>query len=211
MRISFECLLVIDSTDGERSPIIYLLNRCWQVGFSGGVTVNPSYKEVCTGQTGHCEVVRVVFDADKVTYRDLLKVSWRLMPYHGCVWWSYETTFGGLLATPFISELNNVVIMIADRWHGLKTMLHPVPFHCNRETDCLSKVSSPIIPCVISIGLLTLWSAPSFSVWNSAPYVANELIKCSNFPFHLIWWWIILPYHLKGVKHGASVTDISWL
>lgn len=46
------------------------------VGYAGGVTPNPSYDEVCSGQTGHAEVVRVVYDPEKVTYADLLKVFW---------------------------------------------------------------------------------------------------------------------------------------
>ncbi|GFO20392.1 peptide methionine sulfoxide reductase msra [Plakobranchus ocellatus] len=47
-----------------------------QVGYAGGFTNNPTYQEVCTGQTGHTEVVRVVFEPSKVTYADLLKVFW---------------------------------------------------------------------------------------------------------------------------------------
>lgn len=46
------------------------------VGYSGGFTPNPTYDEVCTGRTGHNEVVRVVFDPEKVHYNDLLKVFW---------------------------------------------------------------------------------------------------------------------------------------
>jgi peptide-methionine (S)-S-oxide reductase len=46
------------------------------VGYAGGFTPNPSYEEVCTGQTGHTEIVRVVYDPQKVDYEDLLKVFW---------------------------------------------------------------------------------------------------------------------------------------
>eukprot|EP00123_Amoebidium_parasiticum_P019444 comp25606_c0_seq1/m.47014 comp25606_c0_seq1/g.47014 ORF comp25606_c0_seq1/g.47014 comp25606_c0_seq1/m.47014 type:complete len:219 (-) comp25606_c0_seq1:612-1268(-) len=46
------------------------------VGYSGGYTPNPTYKEVCSGQTGHTEVVLVVFDPKKTTYEAILKVFW---------------------------------------------------------------------------------------------------------------------------------------
>jgi peptide-methionine (S)-S-oxide reductase len=47
-----------------------------QVGYAAGTTPNPTYREVCSGKTGHAEVVRVVFDPAKVSYRDLLRVFW---------------------------------------------------------------------------------------------------------------------------------------
>ncbi|RKH36651.1 peptide-methionine (S)-S-oxide reductase MsrA [Corallococcus sicarius] len=46
------------------------------VGYAGGLTPNPTYEEVCSGLTGHNEVVRVVYDPTKVTYTQLLKVFW---------------------------------------------------------------------------------------------------------------------------------------
>ncbi len=46
------------------------------VGYSGGYTPNPTYQEVCTGQTGHNEVVRVIFDPAVISYTDLLRVFW---------------------------------------------------------------------------------------------------------------------------------------
>jgi peptide-methionine (S)-S-oxide reductase len=45
-------------------------------GYGGGYTPNPTYEEVCTGMTGHNEVVRVVFDPAVIPYEDLLRVFW---------------------------------------------------------------------------------------------------------------------------------------
>jgi peptide-methionine (S)-S-oxide reductase len=58
--------------------------RFWQtagvsstsVGYAGGLTPNPTYEEVCSGRTGHAEVVRVVFDPRRVRYEELLRLFW---------------------------------------------------------------------------------------------------------------------------------------
>ena len=47
-----------------------------QVGYAGGYTPNPTYEEVCSGRTGHTEVVRVVFDPSKTSYGDILRIFW---------------------------------------------------------------------------------------------------------------------------------------
>jgi peptide-methionine (S)-S-oxide reductase len=46
------------------------------VGYAGGITPNPTYEEVCSGRTGHNEVVLVVFDPRRIPYEELLKTFW---------------------------------------------------------------------------------------------------------------------------------------
>lgn len=47
------------------------------VGYSGGITPNPTYKEVCSGLTGHNEVVKVIFDPALMDYEELLQLFWQ--------------------------------------------------------------------------------------------------------------------------------------
>lgn len=46
------------------------------VGYAGGDVENPSYQDVCTGLTGHAEVVRIVFDPSRTSYKQMLDVFW---------------------------------------------------------------------------------------------------------------------------------------
>ncbi len=48
-----------------------------RVGYSGGHLEQPSYEDVCTGRTGHAEVVEVTFDPERVSYEELLQVFWK--------------------------------------------------------------------------------------------------------------------------------------
>jgi peptide-methionine (S)-S-oxide reductase len=58
--------------------IFWKLEGVWltMVGYGAGYTPNPSYEEVCTGQTGHNELVRVVYDPKVMSYEALLRVFW---------------------------------------------------------------------------------------------------------------------------------------
>ncbi|MEP7166113.1 MAG: peptide-methionine (S)-S-oxide reductase MsrA [Ferruginibacter sp.] len=46
-------------------------------GYSGGTTVDPDYKSICTGQTGHAECLQVIYDPSKISFEDLLEVFWK--------------------------------------------------------------------------------------------------------------------------------------
>ena len=58
--------------------MFWKLDGVWisMVGYAGGYTPNATYEEVCSGKTGHNEVVRLIFDPTVIDYADLLKVFW---------------------------------------------------------------------------------------------------------------------------------------
>ena len=65
------CFWGVEKTFWQRPGVIVTA-----VGYQGGSTPNPTYGEVCTGRTGHAESVRVVYDPEKVSYEELLRIFW---------------------------------------------------------------------------------------------------------------------------------------
>ena len=65
------CFWCIESCYKELKGVIEV-----KPGYSGGTKLNPSYEEVCSGETGHAEVARILFDSSQVTYTKLLEVFW---------------------------------------------------------------------------------------------------------------------------------------
>ncbi|HYM57833.1 MAG TPA: peptide-methionine (S)-S-oxide reductase MsrA [Solirubrobacteraceae bacterium] len=93
------------------------------VGYAGGHTPNASYREVCTGKTGHTEAVLVVFDAAKTSYEEMLRLFWeghdptqgmrqgndRGTQYRSAAYWTTEAQHQALVASrdAFQQELAN--------------------------------------------------------------------------------------------------------
>ena len=66
------CFWGVEETFRKTSGVIKTL-----VGYSGGITINPSYESVCQGNTNHTEVVLVEFDNSKISFEELLLVFWK--------------------------------------------------------------------------------------------------------------------------------------
>ena len=66
------CFWGVESTFSKVKGVIST-----KVGYTGGETKNPTYKQVCTGKTGHAEAVQIEFDLEKISYEELLEVFWR--------------------------------------------------------------------------------------------------------------------------------------
>ncbi|MDP1785377.1 MAG: peptide-methionine (S)-S-oxide reductase MsrA [Sulfuricurvum sp.] len=66
----FWCIeAVYNRVDGVHSAIS---------GYAGGARKNPSYEQICTGATGHAEVVEITYDPDKITYEEILDIFWEI-------------------------------------------------------------------------------------------------------------------------------------
>jgi len=78
------------------------------VGYAGGITPNPTYEEVCTGMTGHTEVVMVVFDPSVVSFEELLRVFWE----------SHDPTQGMRQGNDRGTQYRSAVYTLSDAQHA---------------------------------------------------------------------------------------------
>ena len=65
------CFWCIEAIFSQLSGVIEVTS-----GYTGGFTDNPTYEEVCKGNTGHAEVCKIIYDPEKISYETLLKVFW---------------------------------------------------------------------------------------------------------------------------------------
>ena len=107
------------------------------VGYAGGITPNPTYEEVCSGRTGHTEVVRVVFDPRVTDYDALLKVFWENhdptqgmrqgndvgTQYRSAAWWYDESQRRAIEA----SRAGYERALMAAGYGGITTDVGPAP------------------------------------------------------------------------------------
>nr|WP_010131170.1 peptide-methionine (S)-S-oxide reductase MsrA [Microbulbifer agarilyticus] len=114
-------------------------------GYAGGFTPNPNYQEVCSGGTGHAEVVLVVFDPAKVSYQELLRIFWEEhdptqgmrqgndlgTQYRSCIYTFGETQ----LAQARASEKDFQQALAEKGFGGITTEIRPAPAFFYAEED----------------------------------------------------------------------------
>ncbi len=132
-----------------RIPGVYVT----AVGYAGGITPNPTYDEVCSGLTGHAEVVRVVFDPREVTYGDLLKTFWE----------SHDPTQGMRQGNDVGTQYRSAIYTYGDAQQALATAT------CRAYQSALARAGrSPLITTEIR-------PAPEF--YYAEPYHQQYLAK----------------------------------
>lgn len=104
-------------------------------GYAGGFTVHPSYEDVCTGETGHAEVIRVTFDPEVISYEDLLTVFFAVHDPTSLNKQGNDvgTQYRSIIITTTDEQAEAVQRMIADlNAQGKKVVTEVVPVAENR-------------------------------------------------------------------------------
>jgi peptide-methionine (S)-S-oxide reductase len=79
-----------------------------EVGFAGGQAESPSYDQVCNGNTGHAEVVRIVYDSSRISYEQLLKLFWE----------NHDPTQGNRQGNDVGSQYRSLIVAMTDSQHS---------------------------------------------------------------------------------------------
>ena len=112
-------------------------------GYMGGQLANPTYKQVCTGNTGHAETVQVTFDDEAVTYEDLLDLFFDM----------HNPTTVDRQGPDYGSQYRSVAF-----WHDAEQ--RAAVEQKIRELDASGKWSSPVVTQVVEAG--TFWRAEEY-------------------------------------------------
>lgn len=102
------------------------------VGYAGGNTPNPTYKEVCTDLTGHCEVVYVEYDPEIVSYSDLLSLFWE----------SHDPTTLNRQGPDVGSQYRSAIFTYTDKQHEEAV-------HSKKALEASGKFKRPIVTEVV--------------------------------------------------------------
>lgn len=112
-------------------------------GYMGGHLANPTYKQVCTGNTGHAETVQVTFDDDEVTYEDLLDLFFEM----------HNPTTLNRQGPDFGSQYRSAVF-----WHDAEQ--RAAAERKIRELDASGKWSNPVVTQLVEAG--AFWRAEEY-------------------------------------------------
>lgn len=105
------------------------------VGYAGGITPNPTYQELCTGLTGHTEVVKILFDPKQISYQDLLVLFWQ----------AHNPTQGMRQGNDIGTQYRSAIYATTDE--QLNTALSSKQHYQQRLTQAgLDKISTEILP-----------------------------------------------------------------
>ena len=104
-------------------------------GYSGGTVENPTYRQVCTGTTGHAEVVQILFDPEVISFEDLLAIFWR----------THDPTTPDRQGADVGSQYRSVVFYHTEEQKA-------VAEKSKRETDALGLWPDPIVTEIAPLG-----------------------------------------------------------
>lgn len=113
-----------------------------QVGFAGGSTQNPTYEQVCSGRTGHAEVVHVVFDPSRISYEKLLKVFWE----------NHDPTQGNRQGNDVGDQYRSVIMTYTDTQEA-QAEASKIDYGNRLAVAGLDKITTQILPAT------TFWPA----------------------------------------------------
>ncbi len=105
------------------------------VGYSGGFTPNPTYEEVCSGQTGHSEVVRLLYDPAQIDYSDLLKLFWE----------NHDPTQGMRQGNDIGSQYRSVIHYFSET-QGNAALSSKAHYQAILSAAGLGKITTEIVP-----------------------------------------------------------------